>query len=101
MFLPERWLSKDLREKLEPDLFNDKAPYALNQTAFLPFSYGPANCVGKQLAYVEMRMTLCHLLHRFTLKFAPGYNPWQYEENYHDHYIVVKGPLPVVLESRQ
>lgn len=100
MFLPERWLSKDLREKLEPDLFNEKVPYRLNQSAFLPFSYGPANCVGKQLAYVEMRMAICLLLHRFTLRFAPGYNPSQYEDEFRDYYIVVKGDLPILLTIR-
>ncbi|KXN81314.1 Cytochrome P450 67, partial [Leucoagaricus sp. SymC.cos] len=100
MFLPERWLSEEVRESLEPDIFNDKNPFNLNQSAFLAFSHGPANCLGKQLAYVKMRVAICALLHRYALKFAPGYNPLQYEEDYRDYYIVVKGPLPVILTPR-
>lgn len=101
LFLPERWLSQEKRETLEPNFFNDRVPYILNQSAFLAFSYGPANCVGRQLAYVEMRMAICLLLDRFMLKFAPGYNPSRYEDEFRDYYIVVKGSLPVLLTLRQ
>lgn len=101
LFLPERWLSQEKRERLEPNFFNDRVPYILNQSAFLAFSYGPANCVGRQLAYVEMRMAICLLLDRFMLKFAPGYNPSRYEDEFRDYYIVVKGSLPVLLTLRQ
>jgi len=99
-FLPERWLSKELRQELEPEIFREDAPYILNQTVYLAFSCGPANCIGKQLAYTEMRMAVCLLLHWFDFKFAPGYDPRRYEDDFRDYYIAVRGPLPVVLARR-
>lgn len=100
LFLPERWLSKDQRERLEPEIFNQSIPYVLNQTAFLAFSYGPANCVGKQLAYTEMRLVICSLLHHFDFKFACGYSPLQYEYDLRDYYVALRGPLITSLTPR-
>jgi len=58
-FLPEQWLSKG-------------APMGEHNTAaFIPFLYGLANCVGKNLALVEMRMVLCWVLQRFWFSKAP------------------------------
>jgi len=46
VFLPERW-------------FGTGAPAGEHNTAaFFPFSYGPTNCAGKNLALMEMRMLL-------------------------------------------
>ena len=53
-FHPERWL--------------DDAPAAFvndSREAMQPFSYGPRNCLGKNLAYVEMRLILAKLLWHF------------------------------------
>ncbi|KAF9443752.1 cytochrome P450 [Macrolepiota fuliginosa MF-IS2] len=100
-FLPERWLPEGQRVALEPEIFNNKTTFTLNQNAFLAFSHGPANCVGKHLAYVEMRMVICTMLHQFGLKFAPGYNPQQYEDDIRDYYIAAKGSLPVMVTCRQ
>ncbi|KAF9443751.1 cytochrome P450 [Macrolepiota fuliginosa MF-IS2] len=99
-FIPERWLPEDQRGKLEPAIFADKDAYRLNQNAFLTFSYGPANCIGKQLAWVEMRMVICLLTRQFDFEFAPGYDPSQFERDIRDYYIMVKGALPTVLSPR-
>ncbi|KAL4917414.1 cytochrome P450 [Aspergillus aurantiobrunneus] len=53
-FLPQRWqgegeFAKDRREVSQP------------------FSIGPRNCIGRQLAYAEMRLILVHLLWHFDL----------------------------------
>ncbi|KAF8261202.1 high nitrogen upregulated cytochrome P450 monooxygenase 2 [Lactarius quietus] len=59
-FLPERWLGTG-------------APAGEHNTAaFSPFSYGPTNCVAKNLALMEMRMVLCWLLRKFRFSGAPG-----------------------------
>ena len=56
MFRPERWLGKGER------VSNDK----LN--ASLPFGTGPRVCVGRNLAYLEMRLILAHLLWNFDIE---------------------------------
>jgi len=99
-FIPERWLSQDQRERLKPEIFNQSTQYVLDQSAFLAFSYGPANCVGKQLAYTEMRLVICLLSHHFDFKFASGYDPIRYENELWDYYVTLKGPLPAVLTPR-
>ncbi|OLL22532.1 Isotrichodermin C-15 hydroxylase [Neolecta irregularis DAH-3] len=46
-FIPERWI--------DPLFERDQT---LGKTAVLPFSQGPRMCIGVNLAYMEMRMTL-------------------------------------------
>lgn len=49
-FIPERWIGKG---------FGD------NKEAFQPFLLGPRNCVGINLAYLEMRIILATLLYKY------------------------------------
>ncbi|ORZ19679.1 cytochrome P450 [Absidia repens] len=56
-FLPERWL--------------DTAETAPCMDAFYPFSAGSRNCVGKQFALQEMRLTLATLVKRYEFKPIP------------------------------
>jgi len=51
-FIPERWLK-------DPAYASDKL------RARQPFSWGPANCLGKNLAYAEMRLLLANLVWHF------------------------------------
>ena len=101
MFWPDRWL---------PDGAVRTSPYdprstftgkiVTNQTAFIPFSYGPANCAGRALALVEMRVITALLMQRFEIQFAPGYNPTDWEDQLEDFFAVCNGPLPVTLTPR-
>lgn len=107
-FWPDRWL---------PDNFVKRHPYhsdlqtgalqnsydgevVTNQAAFIPFSYGPANCAGKALALTEMRIVVALLMQRFELRFAPGYDPNEWEERLEDFFVLYNGPLPVTLTPR-
>ena len=46
-----------------------------NIAAFISFSepVGPANCVGKNFALMEMRMVITFMASRFDLAFGPDY----------------------------
>jgi cytochrome P450 len=37
-----------------------------------PFSYGPRNCIGRNLAYVEMKLIIARLVWTFDLENATG-----------------------------
>ncbi|GBG33335.1 Cytochrome P450 4V2 [Hondaea fermentalgiana] len=69
-FLPERWL-----ERLEKDSLPLKTEVAVlgRHYAFLPFSLGARNCVGRSLAAnLELKLTLIKLLQRFDFEHHPG-----------------------------
>ncbi|KAF7330420.1 Cytochrome P450 [Mycena venus] len=84
-FMPERWIDPAL---------------APNAAAFIPFSYGPANCVGKNLARQQMAMVTCLLLSRLKFRFAPGFDAAAWPMQLHDHFITTKGPLIVSVRRR-
>jgi len=62
-FIPERWLN-------DPRFDTD------DKKAFQPFSYGPRNCLGKNLAYAEMRLILAQVLWNFDLELQPDSYNW-------------------------
>ncbi|KAK3308168.1 cytochrome P450 [Chaetomium strumarium] len=66
-FKPERWLvGGDEGGGKDSDFSNDR----LN--ASLPFGTGPRVCIGKNLAYMEMRLIAAHLLYNFDLELDRG-----------------------------
>ncbi|MCJ1430519.1 hypothetical protein MMC29_008437 [Sticta canariensis] len=62
-FVPERWLG-DCR------FIND------DKKSFQPFSFGPRNCLGKNLAYVEMRMILARMIWNFDMELQEDSLAW-------------------------
>ncbi|CCF33620.1 isotrichodermin C-15 hydroxylase [Colletotrichum higginsianum] len=44
--------------------------------ALQAFSLGPRNCIGKNLAYAEMRLILARIVYDFDIKLAEGNGPW-------------------------
>ena len=88
-FLPERWLSKG-------------APAGEHNTAaFIPFSYGPTICAGKNMALMEMRMVLCWILRHFRFSKAPGVVYEEWEAKIQDWFVVHQEPLLVSVSLRK
>ncbi|KAJ6466548.1 cytochrome P450 [Mycena vitilis] len=98
-FVPERWLPKEEQLALEPTIFGENEVIH-NTSAFIPFSIGPSNCVGRNLAYQEMRMVICTLISKFEIRFEEGFDVKSWEENMLDYFVVQRGRLPVVLSLR-
>ncbi|KII89837.1 hypothetical protein PLICRDRAFT_52981 [Plicaturopsis crispa FD-325 SS-3] len=98
-FAPERWLPADQPGSFHAPGFKGEVRH--NTAAYIPFSFGPAVCVGKNLAYQEMRMTISLLVQKFELAFAPGFEPRVWEDNLNDLYVTTRGPLPVVVKPRE
>ncbi|KAH8197034.1 hypothetical protein TruAng_008785 [Truncatella angustata] len=87
-FAPERWLP------VRHPLYNQKYS-ADNKSACKPFSYGPRDCLGKNLAYSEMRLVITRMLWNFDLELMPGQNDWVSRQRV---FIVYnKGPLMIRL----
>ncbi|KAK7692347.1 hypothetical protein QCA50_003972 [Cerrena zonata] len=92
-FWPDRWIVA------EGDVPAPKG-FKHNPAAFTPFSFGPYNCVGKNLAMQEMRSLVCALMQQVELRFADDYNPDEWLEELQDMFVVHKGRLPVTSTRR-
>ncbi|TFK36463.1 high nitrogen upregulated cytochrome P450 monooxygenase 2 [Crucibulum laeve] len=88
-FWPERWMKHDSDAKV-----------VVNRGAFIPFSQGPANCAGKTLAILELRLVLALLIQRFDMAFDDGYDPAVWEQSLTDTFVFSKGKLPIKLTRR-
>ncbi|KAK0646811.1 cytochrome P450 [Cercophora newfieldiana] len=63
-FIPERWLGEDARYAGD------------NRDVFNPFSIGPRACIGRGLAYMEMRLAVARLVWSFDMELMPGCEKW-------------------------
>ncbi|KLO15649.1 high nitrogen upregulated cytochrome P450 monooxygenase 2 [Schizopora paradoxa] len=97
-FYPDRWLSSNDSTTASSD---EKHKWHTNSAAFLPFSMGPANCPGKNLALIEMRMVIAVLLQRFEIDFEDGYDVASYERDLEDRFITQVAQLRVSLRARK
>jgi cytochrome P450 len=94
-FWPERWLGEGA--KIAKSRGQD---FKLNQGAYMPFNYGPGNCVGRSLALHEIRTALASLVRHFDARFAPGFQPEEWLRQLKDYSGLIKGKLEVVLSTR-
>ncbi|TGO44473.1 hypothetical protein BCON_0512g00020 [Botryotinia convoluta] len=91
-FRPERWL--------HPTHPRYDARYAKDNLAcFKPFSHGPRDCIGKNLAYNEMRLLISRLLFRFDYELLAGQEKWH--NNQRAFLIWIKNPLQVRFTVRK
>lgn len=87
-FWPERWLAEG-----DANIVHDRA-------AFIPFSTGPAGCVGKPLAQMEIRYVTSLLLRYFDIAIQDGFDADAWCENLKDRLVLCKDDLPVLLTRR-
>ncbi|KAL2701816.1 hypothetical protein AAEP93_006114 [Penicillium crustosum] len=80
-FLPERWMpNSDIK---------------CNKGAFAPFSYGPRSCLGRNMAYMEMSLTLALLVYRLKLSFADHDKQMRVGFDVNDAFVAIKPSVPV------
>ena len=85
-FVPEQWLEPRAGQ---------------NTDAWIPFSYGPAHCVGRYLAKREMLMIMSMLVQTFDMRFADGFDWARWPASYQDYFVSSRGPLLVKLTPRE
>ncbi|KLU92793.1 hypothetical protein MAPG_11778 [Magnaporthiopsis poae ATCC 64411] len=85
-FVPERFLPGSEYEATD------------NRAALQPFSYGPRNCMGRHMAYVEMRMIMVKMLWNFDLELCDGQENWLDQKVY---LVFQKHPLMVRIRPRK
>lgn len=65
-FQPERWMAEEQKEVSAP------ANVAAHESGFAPFSMGPRGCPGKNLAYLEMSITMAKVLYLYDVQAMEG-----------------------------
>uniref|UniRef100_A0ACD5UWD4 Uncharacterized protein n=1 Tax=Avena sativa TaxID=4498 RepID=A0ACD5UWD4_AVESA len=66
-FRPERWL-----DKAEGTLFRPQSPFR-----YVAFHAGPRICIGKEMAYIQMKSIVASVLEELELEVDGGYSPRQ------------------------
>ncbi|TLD09566.1 hypothetical protein PspLS_11865 [Pyricularia sp. CBS 133598] len=66
-----------------------------NKAAFRPFAAGPRDCIGKNLAYAEMRVVVARMLWKFEMELQPGQGDWLSAQKIFS--VFDKGPLNIKL----
>ena len=107
VYIPPYVLQRDPRyfptrpDTFEPERWLDESAYAGQfATAFIPFSFGPSNCVGRHLARKEMVTVMTLLLHKFDIEFSDGFDGQRWTESLHDYFVTARDPLLVKLQLR-
>ncbi|KAF5315461.1 hypothetical protein D9619_007593 [Psilocybe cf. subviscida] len=98
-FIPERWLPSSERSDEKRAI----TAFTTSRDAFLPFSMGQQNCVGRPLALMEMRYLLATLVRNFDIKFDDSkVGMQQWTDGLEDRYTFQpKGILPVRISRRE
>lgn len=68
-YCPERWLPEATSNPSSP-FYEDR------RDAHKPFSFGPRDCIGRNLAYHEMRLIMARILFNFDLKLDESCSDW-------------------------
>jgi cytochrome P450 len=91
VFTPERWL---------PSAQDPKSPFYNDvRKAVQPFSVGPRSCMGKDLAWAELRLVLAHLLWAFDIEEKDdGSLVWEHLRTF---LLVEKRPIELLLGERK
>ncbi|KZV95452.1 cytochrome P450 [Exidia glandulosa HHB12029] len=84
-FRPERWL---------------ESGWNTQGDAYIPFSAGPAQCVGKNLAKMEIIVVVSGIIRYFDLSFPAQYDPNSFVEHTGEHIVTDIPSLPILLKRR-
>lgn len=87
-FIPDRWME------------SQESSAAHNAKAWAPFGYGSTSCIGKNLAYMEMRAVLAQFIVRFDFSISPE-DDRQFGESVRDQFVVSAGAMKLRILPRK
>ena len=99
-FWPDRWLEQDKYTLPGGDIISADQ-LVLNRNAFIPFSFGPANCVGKNLALMEVRAVTAVFVSKFEMTLGKGFDLDTWEPSLKDYGVTLRGKLMVNVKARR
>lgn len=75
----------------------------LRKDAFTPFGYGPYNCTGRPLAYMQLRVLTALVLQQFDISVPSGKEAEvrRYMEQQSDCFVMALEPLPLLFKERK
>ena len=86
-FIHERWTTR-------PEMVK-------NSAAFIPFQNGSNHqCLGMNLAKMEVRLAVARIVSRFDFSFAPGETGKDIHEKMLDLFTTTPGPLKLIFKER-
>ncbi|KAI3319555.1 isotrichodermin C-15 hydroxylase [Xylariaceae sp. AK1471] len=85
--------------EFHPERFLGDSKYANDaREAFKPFFTGSRDCIGQNLALIEMRLILAHIIFNFDMERTPGSNSKNWVDKQKNLFIIWdKTPLPIQL----
>ena len=57
--------------KFDPDRFYENHKTVVSSGAYMPFGLGPRMCIGNRFALTEMKVLLCHVLAKCSVRITP------------------------------
>lgn len=90
---PDRWLIVEGLKESSENLVH-------NMNAFIPFSFGPSNCVGKNLAMEEMRMVVTGVMQKLEMRLVDSFDPAEYQKNIRDQFVIEVPSIMVTMTRR-
>lgn len=93
-FHPERWLPEAATNPKSP-FYNDK------RHASQPFILGPRQCIGINMAWMEMRLTMAKVLWTFDIAAPSDKTKLVRFDTLRSFMLLEKKPIPVMLKLRE
>jgi len=83
-----------------PDRWREGSTLIKHKDAFAPFSTGPFGCIGKNLAYMEVRTITVQLVDQFDISLAPGEDGKKLLMKSTDHFTLELAELNLIFKRR-
>lgn len=101
-YVPERWIEGATCRASGTSWSTTKEAVEVARRAFCPFSIGPRGCIGKSMAFMEMRLTVARMMFLFDIELA---NREGEDEGGHlalvDHFTSAKNGPNVIIRKRE
>ncbi|KAI5831877.1 cytochrome P450 [Schizophyllum commune Tattone D] len=104
VFIPERWLSEadqvEMISATKDPRISLAALTPCNRQAFMPFSAGYANCVGRALGLQNVKLTVAAIVHHYEITPEIGFDAAKYDSSFKEYGLWTHDTLRLKLATR-